>query len=619
MFKGSFWMLLFTTILVGTGSFGCSDSPTTSGVPSSSTGWHWQNPLPQGDYLWDAAILDDVTAIVVGSHGIVRTENRGRTWEVVSTGDDLFLSGVSFGDPNHGLAVGDRGRVLRTVDGGETWEDRSIEDRDAGLYDVFLYDEFHGTAVGYQGRIFHTTDGGITWIRQNSGVTSTLKNVWFTSADTGFVVGDGRMLRTEDGGTIWEPMDASIAAGIAAISFAGSSRGIIVGSVCRTTENAGASWQEIALGTDIYLMDARFVTSDEVLAVGYKFTDEGTWKAVRIWISNGRVERQEVDPDLPGRLEGIASAGEWILTVGGSAGHFSQSLDQGVSWVRQDQGSRATLYGVADVSDRVAVAVGTNGTILRTWDSGSSWKICASSTTAPLMDVCFTSPYVGLIVGWGGTILRTTDGGESWSSVNSGTNECLYSVTFITHTKALAVGCNGTILATQDAGLTWQPRPSGSQSQLVGVDFADALTGIAVSGEGSGTVLRTTDGGQSWSHQVLQPWGTYSDVCFVGARQAWIVGYDNVVLRTRDAGENWEPIPFPYGELMAVDFSDTTNGIGVGYFGAIYWTFDGGETWSKDTAITSNFFWDVTLSASRTATAVGQQGTILKTETGPTP
>ncbi|MGH7726303.1 MAG: WD40/YVTN/BNR-like repeat-containing protein [Candidatus Eiseniibacteriota bacterium] len=55
------------------------------------------------------------------------------------------------------------------------------------------------------------------------------------------------------------------------------------------------------------------------------------------------------------------------------------------------------------------------------------------------------------------------------------------------------VGFAGTILRTTDGGQTWVPQESGTVHDLFDVFFTDTSTGTVV-GE-SGTVLRTVTGG----------------------------------------------------------------------------------------------------------------------------
>ena len=61
------------------------------------------------------------------------------------------------------------------------------------------------------------------------------------------------------------------------------------------------------------------------------------------------------------------------------------------------------------------------------------------------------------------------------------------------------VGWYGTILRTTDGGITWTPQTSGISTYLLSVCFTDINNGTAV-GQG-GTIIRTTDGGTNWFSQ----------------------------------------------------------------------------------------------------------------------
>jgi photosystem II stability/assembly factor-like uncharacterized protein len=66
-------------------------------------------------------------------------------------------------------------------------------------------------------------------------------------------------------------------------------------------------------------------------------------------------------------------------------------------------------------------------------------------------------------------------------------------VSFVDANTGTAVGNYGTILRTRDGGVTWTPQTSGTTNPLYGVSFMDANTGTVVGG--TGTILRTTTGG----------------------------------------------------------------------------------------------------------------------------
>jgi photosystem II stability/assembly factor-like uncharacterized protein len=115
-----------------------------------------------------------------------------------------------------------------------------------------------------------------------------------------------------------------------------------------------------------------------------------------------------------------------------------------------------------------------------------------------------------------------------------------------------------------------------------------AYTGWAVgdSVDGYGTILHTTDSGETWVQQG-QP-GEVPDVHLnavsaVDEANAWVVGQD-VILRTRDGGQAWEQQPLPTGVptdivLLGVKAIDSNTAWAVGTPDVLLQTTDG-QTWN---------------------------------------
>ncbi|MBQ6826572.1 MAG: hypothetical protein IJO46_01040, partial [Thermoguttaceae bacterium] len=85
--------------------------------------------------------------------------------------NDARLNDVCFVSPTQGWAVGDRGTIWTTVDGGATWNLADVP-TDANLFAVSFFDENFGLAVGGRvvpatgvgvGVLLRTIDGGTTW------------------------------------------------------------------------------------------------------------------------------------------------------------------------------------------------------------------------------------------------------------------------------------------------------------------------------------------------------------------------------------------------------------------------------------------------------------------------
>src|SRR5689334_6126344 len=71
------------------------------GAGSSVGQWVWQNPLPQGNTLQDFSFVDTNNGFAVGARGtILRTTDGGTSWDILASGTDDDLYGVAFTDSN---------------------------------------------------------------------------------------------------------------------------------------------------------------------------------------------------------------------------------------------------------------------------------------------------------------------------------------------------------------------------------------------------------------------------------------------------------------------------------------------------------------------------------------
>lgn len=93
------------------------------------------------------------------------------------------------------------------------------------------------------------------------------------------------------------------------------------------------------------------------------------------------------------------------------------------------------------------------------------------------------------------------------------------------------------------------PLPNRDDATLRGVTFVDPDRGWAVGD--LGVILHTTDGGDTWSHQLSGTTHTLSSVIFLNAERGFAAGgwYEadtglsrGVLLETRNGGKNWTPI-----------------------------------------------------------------------------
>jgi photosystem II stability/assembly factor-like uncharacterized protein len=190
-------------------------------------------------------------------------------------------------------------------------------------------------------------------------------------------------------------------------------------------------------------------------------------------------------------------------------------------------------------------------------------------------------------------LLDTTDGGDSWSWPLTGlAGNFVRAVSFVDAQTAIAVGdfcdfsqpiprCGGTIMKTTDGGAFWTSQRVLSrlyyQVFLQGVSYVDANTATVVGDDRQpvsrgGLILRTTDGGATWTSQSSGTTLPLYGVSFVDANTGWAVGY--TILHTTNGGATWRNQG--YGGV-AVSFLDANTGWVVGGGGTILHTTTGGE------------------------------------------
>lgn len=303
---------------------------------------------------------------------------------------DTRLNDIRFVDPQKGWAVGDRGVVLRTEDGGRRWQPQK-SGVDCTLSSVWFHNEQVGVAVGGfsqpythagSGVVLFTGDGGQTWTHNPNLQLPALRRIGFFDGGHGWAVGcrsamfPGGAFATDDGGQSWRPWPGANSAGLSAGDFLDPRRGVVVGrngslafSLVGELESARTDSAEL-----------RGFTAARLLSPGYG----------------------------------------WLVGEGGLAQLFS---------LRNVASSSPELPKAARHFDFVALAVrgpkcwiaGSPGTrVFYTPDAGKTWSMFDTGSTVPLRSIQFVDDEHGFAAGELGVILATADGGQTWRRQRGG-------------------------------------------------------------------------------------------------------------------------------------------------------------------------------------------------------
>lgn len=236
-------------------------------------------------------------------------------------------------------------------------------------------------------------------------------------------------------------------------------------------------------------------------------------------------------------LNGLARAGDRLVAVG-QRGHIVFSDDAGMNWRQAEVPVSSDLVAVSFPNATTGWAVGHDGVVLRSTDAGLSWSVQldglqvggvmvryyqqqAAALAAedpkraallleearrfevqgaenPFLDVWFRDPSEGFVVGAFGLVLHTRDGGQNWEpwlhAVDNPKGLHLYAVR----------GIGQDVYITGEQGLLLKLAHGATRFRALELPYKGTLFGITghagslVAYGLRGTVLRSTDGGQSW-------------------------------------------------------------------------------------------------------------------------
>ena len=209
--------------------------------------------------LLKSFFLNKTKGWAVGIFGTVLTTDDGVNWRKTGFHKDLAINDIYFFDENRGFAACECDTVMRTEDGGETWNLLLESDGwdDCGyFFGIEFIDKNTAVTVGTNGKIKYTKDGGQTWedaqnndpweyAESNDPSRSTLLKARFFNDKQGIAVGlEGTILSTKDGGLSWDPPPLKTQfTWFSGISLLGNGKGIIVGmGNIIITNDFGKTW-----------------------------------------------------------------------------------------------------------------------------------------------------------------------------------------------------------------------------------------------------------------------------------------------------------------------------------------------------------------------------------------
>ena len=552
---------------------------------------------------------EDLLGDPIWQGGIWHTTNGGTTWQAQTIASAAgILNRIDFIDPLNGWAAGFEyedpsadqpaysGAVYHTSDGGTTWQ-RQFDTQTAFVFTgIDFIDALHGWCVGFKGNtsvtggtIYATSDGGATW--QNQGPSRLLRDVQFIDTDHGYAAGGSPMLRTSDGGDTWEDVEMKQYEGEGLYALAAGSQYVVAVGDHDFVGRSDHPWDSCEwTSPEPTCYDCDCLFEQTYINAHYKFEDIFFIDGNNGWAAGSR----SYAPQLWGQV---------IL----------HTTDGGINWQTQYESppDMDALFYYTHRIDQIRFIDDQTG-----WAVGGSRRYYES--------------------GWvhKGAILHTTNGGQDWQLQGDTLYESqdleFFALDIIDANTVWALLARGSIspniqlIRTDDGGANWQWIDTGIEGGIsIGfaivqgdLAFADAQNGWAVGG--MGLVLRTGDGGITWTRQTLSDDQIRCMAVSVsdGTDKGFIAGEG--LYGTSDGGATWDQILegdiYGLTDSHAIAFLDAETGVMAGANGRLQVTNDGGGHWCLLATDTYSDLLGISLVDRNHAWAAGAGGTILAFE-----
>lgn len=313
-------------------------------------------------------------------------------WQPLESGVTAGFRGLSAVSDDVAWASGSAGTVIRTIDGGQTWEDVSVPGTDTIQYrDIEAFDATTAIVLsaGLPAVIYKTTDGGQSWDQKYfSMVEGTFYDAMdFWNEQEGIAFGDaidGRLLilRTFDGGETWQELPEAqrpeaidgqggfAASGTCLRTYGDSHVWIGLGgleSSIHYSQDKGETWQKstapIDYGPAAGIFSIQFRDEMNGIAIGgdYRGDSLTTENRVAFTRDGGASWQSVMDGMQPnGYRSAIDFFEEFVLVVGRESADFYR---QGEYAYTPMEGA---YYAVHTAKDKSAVwASGSNGKVAK--------------------------------------------------------------------------------------------------------------------------------------------------------------------------------------------------------------------------------------------------------------
>ncbi len=314
-------------------------------------------------------------------------------------------------------------------------------------------------------------------VRETRLQDASLRAVQFLERDVGWAVGDeGVILNTIDGGRTWDRKPTGVRASLRSVCFLNPFVGWVVGreelpgggsaGVLLYTKDGGETWKQLLPNALPGLNQVRFVDAATGFVLGdgcdqfpsglFRTTDAGrTWEPV----PGPRVSSWLAGDFQDGKTGVLAGAWSRLAT-------FKQEQLHAGGDVEMLAGRHVHAL---QVLPKRLLAAAEGGLLLSSATGGAKWGF-ADLKLQTEVRACLdfhamhaVGPQIWAVGRPGSVVLHSGDAGETWQLLKTGQPLPLHGVFFFDDKRGWVVGDAGTVVATTDGGQTWQTQRQGGR------------------------------------------------------------------------------------------------------------------------------------------------------------
>ncbi|HMS33076.1 MAG TPA: YCF48-related protein [Ignavibacteria bacterium] len=330
------------------------------------------------DLVRSMSFLNSKYGYIVTDFGtILKTTDGGNSWLRDSSFRPSYtklsvMYDIQITDSSHINISGSGGTVIRTSNAGLNWFSEAGNKN--SLRGCFFTDSYSGYAVGEKGEILKTKDGGIRWSVLNRFTTKFLNSVYFVNTNTGFAAGDsGTIFKTSDGGSSWIDQTNYRRYNINCIFFTNELSGIAAGgnpenerAFIYKTDDGGNSWYEVYDSLSLGVLNSvDFYSESGGIAVGKNGNVLYSYDAGESWMT---------DNISPVNLYSVSFQNNINGLISGANGIIYKTTDGGNSWNTIVSGYFIKLNAVKYRDHNFAASAGEKGTVLYSYNGGYNWS-----------------------------------------------------------------------------------------------------------------------------------------------------------------------------------------------------------------------------------------------------